>query len=270
VCTVADHPHPILTNAPLQTVVCELRFPAPFLVTEDLRAIRSALKDYPLSDTQQGIGIELNPESGVRQQPMIQRHLFSTLDESHQVSIGPGSLALEARSGYEGFKRFLERWLQIVGVVQSAIELTIQTRLGLRYVNQLLVEDASAGLAALSNRVNAALLSPFGSDGFPYHVTTSFEEMRLRDESLNGTLRHGLQLAAPVQAPGAPPTEGSVTRGFYALDIDFYDDQRKTFAIDDQKEQLKAFNHSIWNIFRWAVTDEEYARMEPRERDETS
>jgi uncharacterized protein (TIGR04255 family) len=124
-------------------------------------------------------------------------------------------------------------------------------------------------LDALSNRINAALLSPFGADGFPYCVTTSFEEMRLKDESLSGTLRHGLQLTPQMQVPGSSREEPAA-RGLYALDIDFYDDERKTFAIDDQTEQLKAFNHSIWNIFRWAVTDEEYARMEPRERDETS
>jgi uncharacterized protein (TIGR04255 family) len=81
VCTVAAHPHPILGNAPLQTVACEIRFPGAVFVPEDLKAIRNALKDdYPVSDTQQGVGIEISLESGVRQQSALQRYLYATLD----------------------------------------------------------------------------------------------------------------------------------------------------------------------------------------------
>jgi len=232
---------------------------------EDLKAIRSGLiKDYPVSDAQQGVGIEISAEGGVRQQSVIQRHVFATLDESHQVGLSTGSIVLEAKSGYEGFEAFLGRWLKIVETVSPVIELNVQMRLGLRYVNQLVVENAAAGLASVVGRINPALVTPFGSDDFPYNITTSFQEVRLSEDDGHGTLRHGLQVAPQVMASGFPGDPAS-PRGFYTLDIDFFDDVPKDFGFDAHKDQLAAFNRRIWKLFRWAITDAEYEAMAPEQ-----
>jgi uncharacterized protein (TIGR04255 family) len=248
---------PILRNSPLQIVALELRFPEAILLPEDMKTIRRGLAEhYPLPGTEHGIAIELGAQ-GMRPQQATQRQIYRSRDESHQVGLTPTALVLEARGGtqYEGFEHVLERWLVALDAVQPAAEIENQLRLGLRYVNQLPVEDASPGVAALVGRVNPTLLSPFGADGFDFVVTNSFEELRLQNEHGKATLRHGLQVA-----------EGSPTPGVYVLDIDFYDDVLSDFDRDRHVEQLTLFHSQVWRIFRWSLTEDEYARMQPEEK----
>jgi uncharacterized protein (TIGR04255 family) len=257
VCTVEGRP-PILRKSPLQIVAAELRFPEAVLLPEDLKKIRRELgTDYPASSTEHGMGIELSVE-GFRQQQTIQRHVYRTSDGGHQFGLTSTSLVLEGRGGgqYEGFERFLERWMKAVEVVEPVAEVSTQIRLGLRYINQLPVEDASHGLDALNGRINPALLSPTGADGFSFTVVTSAQELRLANEHGKATLRHGLQAAQ----------EGTPPEGIYLLDIDFYDDEIVGFDLNEHMEQLKLFNSQVWSIFRWSLTEAEYERLEPEER----
>ncbi len=256
VCTMEGRP-PVLHNPPLAIVAVELRFPGAILLPEDYKKIRRELaSEYPASDTEQGIGVELSVQ-GIRQQATTERQVYRTRDGVHQVALTPTALVLEARDGreYEGFERFLERWMKVLEIVQPLAEINIQLRLGLRYVNQLPVEDASAGFDALTDRINPVLLSPAGAEGFDFSVARSFQELRLVDAQGKATLRHGLQ-AADDESP--PP-------GAYILDIDYYDDELADYDPERQVERLKLFNWRIWNIFRWSITDSEYERMEPEE-----
>jgi len=248
----------MLRNPPLSIVALELRFPEAFLLPENLKEIRKGLvKEYPVSDTEQGVGIEISV-GGVRQQPTIERHVYRTRDGAHTIALTSTSLVLEGRGGteYEGFEHFLERWLVALDVVQRVAEIDTQIRLGLRYVNQLPVEDASGGLEAVRERINTALLSPLGADGFGFGVTRSFQELRLANAQGKATLRHGLQI----------PQDDAAGPAAYILDIDFYDDEIADYERERQVEKLKTFNLEIWNIFRWSITDQEYDRMQPEER----
>lgn len=257
---------PYLANAPLQVVAADLRYPAMPLSTDDIKAIAEGLADdYPLPETEQGIGFQIGPE-GVKQQATTQRHLFVSLDRSHQVALMPGTIVLEAASNYEGFHSFADRWVKLAAVIAKVLAPKYQLRLGLRYVNQLPVEGDDMTLRAMEGRVNPQLLAPYGVDGFPYNVTSSLQELRLQGEDAKGTLRHGLQVAAAQSMPGREP----VQQAFYVLDLDFYDDEPKGFEQDSQLELLKLFNSRIWKIFRWSITDEEFERMQPEERDGTS
>jgi uncharacterized protein (TIGR04255 family) len=254
---VESHP-PILRKSPLQIVAAELRFPQAFYAPEDLKEIRKALaKHYPQSSTEHGIGLELSGE-GVRQQQTMERYVYRTADNAHQLGLTSTSLVLEGRGGgqYEGFESFLGRWMNAVEVVAKIADVSIQIRLGLRYINQFPVKDVSSGLAALENRINPVLLSPLESDDLGFTVVTSAQELRLANEHGKATLRHGLQAAQ----------EGGSSEGGYLVDIDFYDDEITEFELEKHKEQLKLFNSQVWHIFRWSITDAEYERLEPEER----
>ena len=254
---------PHLANAPLQVVAIDLRFPGVPLSADDIKAISQALADdYPLPETEQGIGFQIGPE-GVRQQATTQRHLFVSLDRSHQVALTPGMLVLEAASSYEGFHSFADRWMKIAGAVEEVLKPKLQLRLGLRYVNQLPADGADLTLASMRARVNPALLAPFDVAGFPYGVSSSMQELRLEGKDAKGTLRHGLQPAATPALPGREMAQ----HAFYVLDLDFYDDQARGYDRDGQLESLRLFNSRIWGIFRWSITDEEFERMKPEERD---
>jgi uncharacterized protein (TIGR04255 family) len=255
---------PILRNSPLQIVVMELRFPAAIYLQEDLKAVRKALKgEYPDAGTDHAVSINVSPEGAMVQQEKTQRHVYRTFDGSHQIGLTETSLVLEARgSDYEGFEHFLDRWLQAVQVVVQAADVTLQSRLGLRYANQLRVDDAGDGIKALGQRVHPALLSPFGADGFEFEIQTSLHEMRLRNDSVTATLRHGLQV--PLQVPSMIPMAG---QGIYVIDIDAYDDQPKPFGLEAHKESLKLLNAQVWGLFRWSISDQEFETMQPEDRE---
>jgi uncharacterized protein (TIGR04255 family) len=267
---VEGHP-PILRNSPLQGVVIELRFPAAVYLPEDLKQIRQRLKDaYPISDVERGVGIELSLEGGIRQQETRQRQVFRSLDGAHQIGLSETALALEGRGpSYEGFERFLDHWLAAAEVVIPIAEVTSQLRLGMRYVNQLRVDDGRVGIRALDQRINPALLSPLHATGFKFDIETSFQQLQLRLEHGKATLRHGL-MATPQITPGMIPPVVTVpdttVPGVYVIDIDSYDDQLKAFDLDAHKETLKRLNSEVWQLFRWSITDDEYALMQPEER----
>jgi uncharacterized protein (TIGR04255 family) len=257
---MGGHP-PLLKKSPLQIAAIELRFPEAVFLPEDLKAIRRSLAEiYPVPGTEHGIGIELTPEGTVRQQQTTQRQVYRTIDSSHLVALTGTTLALEARGPqYEGFRHLLDRWLLALDVVVPIAEITTQLRLGLRYVNQLQVGNAEVGLDAVAGRINPVLLSPSGAEGFEFRVATSFQELRLlQGENGKATLRHGLQLA--------PAGDSGVT-GAYILDLDYYEDRVLLFERDQHVEQLRAFNHGIWELFRWSLTNDEYGAMEPEDRE---
>lgn len=251
---------PVLLKSPLQIVAAEMRFSDAVLTPEDYKKIRKGFAtDYPASDTEQAFGIELSAQ-GINQQPTLQRHVYKSVDGSHQIGLTSTSLVLEARGGgrYEGFEHFLKRWLTALDVVVPLAEIDTCIRLGLRYINQLPVENSTQGLGALAGRINPALLAPLGADGFTFEAPASFQELRLKNEDGKGTFRHGFQVAP----------EGSSPPGVYILDIDFYDDEIAAYDRARQIDQLKQLNFNIWNLFRWSLTDDEYKQMQPEERDD--
>ena len=237
----------------------ELRFPAAIYLQEDLKLVRQALKaSYPDAGTEHAVSINVNPEGAMVQQEKTQRHVYRTFDGSHQIGLTETSLVLEARgSDYEGFEHFLDRWLLAIEVVVRAAEVTSQSRLGLRYANQLRVDDASDGMAALRERVHPALLSPLDAEGFGFDIQTALHEMRLRNDAVTATLRHGLQI---------PPNAPTAGQGVYVIDIDAYDDQPKAFELEAHKESLKLLNAQVWDLFRWSITDSEFEDMKPEDR----
>jgi uncharacterized protein (TIGR04255 family) len=73
----------------------------------------------------------------------------------------------------------------------------------------------------------------------------------------------------PIQlTPGQVGSAAEVVPiGVYVLDLDYYDEGPRRFEREEHLEQLKRFNNEIWELFRWCVTDTEYAGMQPAERE---
>ena len=78
----------------------------------------------------------------------------------------------------------------------------------------------------------------------------------------------GLTLARPHRVAATPPSAPTRSESeIRSLDIDFYEDALSGYDRDSHLEQLKLFNAQAWRIFRWSLTEDEYARMQPEERD---
>lgn len=152
-------------------------------------------------------------------------------------------------TNYRRFADFLERWCAVFDAACEALDLKLQTRIGLRYQNQIDLPDASA--STLQRAISAPLLGPVASHRLTTEPVASFQEVQLSLGDARCTLRHGLQLT-----PAGSPT--------YLLDIDVFDEH--TLEINDHEDhfkQLESFNELAWEIFEWSVTPEQFALFSP-------
>ena len=78
-------------------------------------------------------------------------------------------------------------------------------------------------------------------------VTSAQQQFELAGEDWTITIRHG-----------------SDPNGGYRLDIDHATET--AIAAADIQERLEDFNRRIYQVFRWAISEEMYHEMEPRER----
>lgn len=247
-------PQPVLTNAPLKLVICQLRFPELLgLADSDVRPLQIALReDYPLTEVESAAEITLTPE-GLRPTGKTSRvYRFRDDSRAWTVTLTTTTLALET-SAYHDFADFALQWRGVAAAALDAFEIGTQERLGLRYVNELATGEATVDeLAAL---VRPELLGVVGAHDQAHDVVSSMHELRFSRADGAATFRHGL-----IRRP-----DGSA---FYALDFDFYDDEPHELALEEQIETLASWNHRIYELFQWAVQPEAFAAFGPEERSE--
>jgi hypothetical protein len=129
---------PVLKNAPLTLVICQVRFPRQVGLGEgDVRPIQSAIADrYPVVQVGRSANLVLGP-AGVapvsEAEPIFH---FCSEDEAWTLTLTPSSASLETNA-YLDFSDFLSRWVETVGVVLDVLRVRRQDRIGLRYVNEL-------------------------------------------------------------------------------------------------------------------------------------
>jgi uncharacterized protein (TIGR04255 family) len=250
--TPNDMPQPPrLLAPPLRSAVCELRFPrlARDLTREQIDALRNALDDYfPHVEERTGVEFRLTP-AGLQNEETRVLQLISP-DRAHAVTIGPEQFALET-SAYETVDHFVEQWRTVAAPVASVLELKWRERLGTRYVNHLPVDtgDGAVGLEAI---LAAPLLATVGSHRRTRELLTSNHEERFRQDNGVITVRHGLQ-----RPPEAQP--------LYVLDFDHYNEQTMRLDIEACAQEIVAFNEAVFDLLRWAVTEEQFRRFQPEE-----
>lgn len=239
-----------LRRAPLQSMVCELRYPMRLAPQDDATRLQQALAhEYPLPEAPSPLLIQTQGPSAAEGL----RYTFTSPDAAHAVLLTPVTLALECRSGYNGWKSFRERWERLMAAAADTFsDLVWQQRIGLRYINRVEV-DASDGLRSLEGRINSELLHPLGDEsGLFNHINSSIQELRVKQDLGVCTLRHGLRV--DDAAPAA-----------YVLDLDYYDDRLTQLDVVTQMSLLDSFNLDVWKMFRWCVTDRQYDEFEPED-----
>ena len=132
----------------------------------------------------------------------------------------------------------------------EALGIGQQDRLGLRYVNQL-TAPADATPGELAKLVRPELLGVIGAHAHFGQVRKAWQELRF-DQNDGGklTLQHGYDQRAPSD-------------WVYVLDFDHYDDEPRPLDIDGQVRALAAFNHRIFDLFKWAVDEKLFETFEP-------
>lgn len=245
---------PILRNAPLSAVIAQVRFQEVLgLSPEDVRPLQKVLADeYPLVDREEEMEMQLGPEGLAPTGNQRRKFRFRDSDQHWSVTLTPTSLSVET-SAYTDFKDFGRRWMRIAEPVVQVLEIPVQERLGLRYVNHLAAPDEPTA-DALRQLVRPDLVALVGAHARTRSLRQSLQEARFAQDDGVITLRHGLVRS-----------DESGGEDIYMLDLDYYVEERRSMDPTNQLESLIAFNHGIYELFRWSVTDSTFATFDPEE-----
>lgn len=231
---------PRLENAPLKAVVCQARFPRQLSLGDDeVRPIQRALGHrYPMAAEERSGG------AGRR----ILR--FGDTDGGWIATISPEAISLET-TAYVGMKDLLIRWSELASAAAEAFELTVQTRLGLRYINEL--ECPGSRREDLSGWVRNELLVPLAARPEADDLLRFVSQAQFRQpDGSSCNMRHGI---APRESE-----EGGMV---FLLDLDCFVGEAAEFDPVGQIRSLARLNESAYGIFNWAFADRILERFGP-------
>lgn len=240
---VVDRPR--LENSPLKAVICQVRFPRQLdLGDADIRPIQQALaKRYPvlLEETAAELTVETSPSPKAFFAPGRQQTIYRFRDAAEEwtATVGPEAISLET-TAYLGMRDLLTRWAELVSQAQTSLSLGAQSRLGLRYVNEV----ACPGRARpqLTGWVREELVSLIGA-----HDPRTSDLIRLvsqaqfrQPEGATCNFRHGL---------AADPEDEN--RAIFLLDLDYFREETLEFDLERQIRMLATFNEGACEMFAW-------------------
>jgi uncharacterized protein (TIGR04255 family) len=242
-------PEPILRNAPLSAVVCEVRFDAPPL--EHILELGKRLEPLGLTEYVAEEGLQVAMRPGHIEQHAVRRHRFADAAGASALTLDIQAFTYET-AVYGGVDAFLGAWQPLAIAVGESLRLEARTRIGLRYVNEIPLDGGDQ--EAVTRAIKPELLPPWGAHEHLQALSVSLHELRFNQGEGELAFRHGLQRAAPT----APP--------IYLLDFDHYEQRLRAFDVEDDAERLRRFNATVNDVFRWSITEDKYRSFEPEER----
>ncbi len=249
-----------LRTTPLALAVCQLRFSPVLSVAraEFVASFQAALADrYPLVAQIDEIQVQVTggTEGPVPQPRRSPQWQLSDLEDRWKVVLAQDFCAVETRA-YDDFSEFLSRLREVAEALLEHIQPRLETRLGLRYVNEIREPPYD-----WPRVVRSELLGPLADAELVVGAeqVQSHGQMVLGyPEGLGIGIRYGLLPDGTTVQPGkgAEPPSGA----FFLLDFDAYQEfAGSTGLFADPERVLKRvseFHAAIYKLFRWAVTEE--------------
>ena len=151
-----------------------------------------------------------------------QRWQFSDQDDNWKIVLSQDFLTLETRN-YEHFEDFLDRLSEALEALVEHVQPTVGTRLGLRYINEIRLDD-------LDNMdwldvVRPELLGPVSLPELVKNTTQviSMQQLLLHyPQDLGINIQHGLVPSGTTVR--LRPQEQAPNNAFYLLDFDVFQD----------------------------------------------
>ena len=216
----------------IKTAVCELRFPTllEYETKQPVQLQKQLRKDYPHYKKQ--AEMDVAPGQVGKEEA---RYLFLSKKEDWIVTFKSASLLLET-TNYTDFDEFEDRLQKLIGWAKPLLDTDFFTRVGLRYINEIIIEDAT-----VDGWIREDLVKPL-VDGVYGSVERFVQEVRGHTAAGMYTFRHGV-----VGHKGEFPV--------YNLDFDFYN---QNVSENDVHGLVAQFNDLNFDFFSWAI--EEKAR----------
>lgn len=216
----------------ITTAVCEVRFPTLLeLESKPPRSLQAKLrKNYPFYEAQV-IGLP-GPETISHEQ----RYLFRSKDQRWTVTLKSFSIAVET-SKYTEFEDFFGRLRSVLDAARDLIDSDFVTRVGLRYINAVPIEDNR-----LEGWIRPDLVIPVtgGVLGSPRKFQALIQGPTEWGEF---SFRHGLK---------TPEDEASQKVWTYLLDFDYFSEN---VEFDQIFGLVENFNRINFAFFSWCLDE---------------
>ena len=219
----------------IKTAVCELRFPTllEFEAKPPVQLQKELRKEYPHYEPAQAVRVG---PAGVGRET---QYLFKSRKKDWTVAFKASAIALETTC-YTNFAEFSQRLEKLFAKSRVLLDTDFFTRVGLRYINQIPIEDGE-----LIGWVRDDLVSPL-TQGVYGTVERLLQEVRGFTEMGRYTFRHGMEGSAQEKP------------NVYSLDFDFYEEN---VPFDSVLSMVSAFNQQNYRFFRWAIGHKALSRL---------
>lgn len=242
-----------LARSPLAEVVCQVRFPIILKISQETpvefqEQIRSRFPELSLER-----GLHLRAPTIGRQediaadiQPVVYR--FSSADDLTTLSLAADFFAVTT-TGYTHWRDFKHELDFAHQMVERVYQPARATRIGLRYINRLTLENTqTASALELIELLNPDLTATLRTDLFNT-ISGVAHQMTFSD----GTVRLNLRVVYRIENDDPE----------IFLDLDAFEAGKLELA--SLMQRVEEFHTAIHDAFRWCLKDESLARFQHRE-----
>jgi uncharacterized protein (TIGR04255 family) len=249
--TLPDPDRSFLRSAPLDLVVCQVRFeqkpeiasPQVGLAFHD--AIGGTCGEYGRLEpfTPQAVNVELGDTgASVTRNEGPSGWRFSSADGAWIVSLMPEHLALESKGDYPGWEEFFERLNGLLDVLIRSSAPAVERRTGLRYIDHIREIDAKSP-ADWAPYLAPQLLGFAVHDGLAEHLAHARQQLLFDLGDGHGCiLNHGFV-----------PEESD--RLGYVLDYDVFREGGRAFDASAVRQTLLMLHEDALKLFHASTTD---------------
>jgi uncharacterized protein (TIGR04255 family) len=240
-----------LEHAPLNEVVCQVRFP-PILriVKEDPSEFQEVIRQhFPLLNIEQGFSLRI-PKPGSQAEAgaeaLAKTYRFQTPDERTTISLAVDFFALSTQQ-YTHWSDFIKHLKLALKATRQVYKPAYASRIGLRYMNRFTLENT--GLERFDQ-----VLDIFQPDlvtllrGSAWNDPVELlNQLVLTDNDAKLSIRTGF---------GTEKDEH-----FFLLDLDYFEEGKLT--IEDLEKRVQRYHSVIYDAFRWCVKEESLSIFNP-------
>lgn len=241
-----------LARSPLSLVVCQLRHERTIAASEPKRAVsvHDAVKEsYPVLEEQVGQELTIaTSQSGVQTLPgeVNRGWRLRSSDQTWTAVIMPDFFSLET-TRYTEWADFRARLENLARAVASAIEPSLEQRIGLRFIDRIKHPDVKKPEDWL-HWIDHTFLGPIAHEKLGQAVTTSQQILQLETgDGRSIILRHGA--VRDVEPSGEM---------IYLIDQDCFVQRGQPFDVDQILDAVEQLHTLALQVFQQAITPELY------------
>jgi uncharacterized protein (TIGR04255 family) len=253
-------------RAPIALVACQINFEPILRLSEAefVAPFQEALREqYPTVNRVGGIQFTLGG-GGLSAEPAdAGGWAFASSDGQWQIGLGRDNLTIQSAE-YVSYEQLRDRFLAALRLFVDEYRPGARLRLGLRYINRFVFDEATT-VDAWRKLVRAELLGLAGAPEIVNEedVRQSFGQARIAREDSQMLVSYGFLEAATLTHPAV----AAQALPHFLLDMDQFDLRRHdSIDLDRAQGELDEWHDDIHRLFRWALTEEGAARLEPQDK----